>query len=83
MTTRKDLEAKVRAALAKVAPESEGAELADDASLRDELDLDSMDFLNFVTELHALTGVDVPESDYVKLATLRGCVEYLTARAPT
>lgn len=69
--------------LGEIAPEADLAAINPDVSFRDQLDLDSMDFLNFVTELHALTGVDVPESDYVKLATLRGCVEYLTARAPT
>ena len=45
-----------------------------------QLDLDSMDFLNFVVGLHAALGVDIPEADYAKLATLDGCVEYLAAR---
>ena len=50
------------------------------ADLRDALDLDSMDFLNFVIALHGSLGVDVPEGDYVKLATLNGAVDYLAGR---
>ena len=52
-----------------------------DADLREELDIDSMDFLNFVIGLHERTGIDVPERDYPKLATLAGCVSYLSAAA--
>jgi acyl carrier protein len=47
--------------------------------LRDQLDIDSMDFLNFVIALHERLGVDVPERDYPQLATFDGCVEYLAA----
>jgi acyl carrier protein len=78
--TRDELEIHVRASLGKVAPEADFASLSVEAPLREELDIDSMDFLNFVTELHARTGVDVPESDYAKLATMRGCLDYLMAR---
>jgi len=46
-------------------------------SFRDQLDLDSMDVLNFVIGLHTAFGVDIPEADYAKLATLEGCLEYL------
>ena len=51
-----------------------------DVDFRDQLDIDSMDFLNFVIALHASLGVDIPETDYPKLATLNGCVEYLAAQ---
>jgi hypothetical protein len=47
------------------------------AARRELTDLDSMDFLNFVISLHEALGVDVPEVDYPKLATLDGCVGYL------
>ena len=46
-------------------------------AFRDQLDLDSMDLLNFVIGLHTALGVDIPEADYSKLATLDGCVDYL------
>jgi acyl carrier protein len=69
-------------ALAKVAPEADLSMLDPKQGLRDQLDLDSMDFLNVVLGIHAALGVDVPERDYPKLATLDSCVEYL-ARATT
>lgn len=47
-------------------------------SFPDQLGLDSMDFLNFVISLHKTFGVDIPESDYPKYATLKGCVEHLS-----
>ena len=64
-------------ALGAIAPEADLAALRPDAALREELDLDSMDFLNFVVRLHDRLGVDVPERDYPRLATLDGCVRYL------
>lgn len=69
----------VTSSLAVIAPETDFAQLASDADLRDELDLDSMDFLNFVIELHNRTGVEVPERDYPQLLTLDACVHYLDA----
>ena len=44
------------------------------------LDIDSMDFLNFVTAIHHRLGVDIPEIDYPKLVTLDGAVHYLEAK---
>jgi acyl carrier protein len=45
--------------------------------LRDQLELDSMDFLDIVMELRKRYGVQVPEEDYKELATLEGCANYL------
>jgi acyl carrier protein len=70
----------VVAALCQVAPEIDPATLDPAAELRGTLDLDSMDFLNFVTALHKALQVDIPESDYRRLATLDACVAYLAAR---
>jgi acyl carrier protein len=55
--------------------------VAPDVPFRDQLDLDSMDYLNFVIALHAALGVEIPEADYPKLATLEACVDYLAAAA--
>ena len=66
-------------ALARIAPEADLGGIDPRADLREMLDLDSMDFLNFIVGLHAETGVEVPESDYPKLATLAGCIAYLGA----
>ena len=67
--------------LVRIAPEIDRASVRPDASLRDEYDLDSMDFLNFVIGLHDAFGIDIPETDYPALATLAGCVRYVTAHA--
>jgi len=66
-------------ALGGIAPEADLRRLSVDAPLRDQLDIDSMDFLNFVIALHKDLGVDIPEKDYPKLATLSGCENYLTS----
>ena len=63
--------------LSGIAPEADYATLAGKAQLRDELDLDSMDFLNFIAALHERTKIDIPEADYPKLSTLDGAVGYL------
>jgi acyl carrier protein len=48
--------------------------------LRDQIDIDSVDFLNFVIGLHKQLGVEIPDADVSKLVTLDGCVAYLTSR---
>ena len=62
--------------LGGIAPEANLAVLSDEDELREVLDLDSMDFLNFIAALHAATGLDIPESDYRKLFTLAGVMAY-------
>ena len=49
------------------------------ADLREALDIDSMDFLNFITAIHHRLGIDIPEINYPKLVSLNGAVTYLTA----
>ncbi len=70
----------VVAELANVAPETDAASIDPDADLRDALDIDSLDFLNFIAALHKKTGVNVPEPDYSKLLTLNKAVAYLAAK---
>lgn len=60
-----------------VAPDEDVTNLDLDVRLREQIDLDSMDFLDIVMELRKLYGVQVPEEDYKELATLSGCVRYL------
>jgi acyl carrier protein len=64
--------------LGDIAPEADPGDLADDEDMREALDLDSMDFLNFVIGLHKGSGVDIPEADYPKLFTMKGVVTYLS-----
>jgi acyl carrier protein len=66
--------------LGAIAPELDPAGIKPDKPLRDQVDLDSFDFLNVIIALHERLGVDIPESDYRKLVTLEGMVEYLAAR---
>lgn len=66
-------------ALKRVAPEADLAALNPTADLRDQLDLDSVDFMNVVVAIHADLGIDIPEADYPKLASLNACVAYLAA----
>ena len=68
--------------LSGIAPEADFAALPGKAQMRDELDLDSMDFLNFISELHKRTTLDIPEAEYPKLSTLDGGVAYLCERIP-
>jgi acyl carrier protein len=78
--TNDEIRAKVLAALAAAVPELEPDALAPDANLREALDIDSMDFLNFAIGLHKAFGIEIPEADYRRLATIDGCVAYLGAR---
>lgn len=63
--------------LSGIAPEADLDALRDDDELREVLDLDSMDFLNFIAALHKATGADIPEADYRHLFTLEGVGSYL------
>ena len=78
--TRNDIEAAIVAAVRGVAPEIDAASIRSGVSFRDELDLDSMDFLNFVLALHDRLGVDIPEIDYPKLYTFDSAVAYLASK---
>ena len=64
--------------IAIVAPDADLSNVKPNVGLRDQLDMDSMDFLDIVMELRKRYKVEVPKEEYPKLATLRSCVEYLT-----
>jgi acyl carrier protein len=66
--------------LGGIAPEVDLASVRPDADLREDLDIDCMDYLRFVVGLHDRLGVDVPESDYPRIRTLAGAVAYLADR---
>jgi acyl carrier protein len=80
--TREEIRLAVVKALTSVAPEIDPQMLRPNDVFRQEFDLDSMDFLNFVIGLHTALGVDVPEADYGKLGTLNAAIDYLEARLP-
>jgi acyl carrier protein len=66
--------------LANIAPEMDLGTIDSQADLRESLDIDSMDFLNFVIAVHNRLGIDIPELDYPRLATLDGAMTYLEAK---
>jgi acyl carrier protein len=72
-----DPDAVMRDALATIAPEADFADVAPDEDFADALDLDSMDFLNFLIAVSKATGVEIPESDSHLLRTRTGCRDYL------
>jgi acyl carrier protein len=78
--TEAQLREAILQALFSVAPEAEGEPLDPAANLRDQLDIDSMDFLNFLVALKDTVGVEVPEADYAQVASLDDCVRYVAAR---
>ncbi len=79
---RDDIRAHVLTALRSVAPEADPADLDPDEAFQDQLDIDSIDFLNFLMAVHERTGVDIPERDYARVMTLNACVDYVIERAP-
>ena len=78
--TQDDIRAVLKDELARIAPDIEFETIDPKADLRDEADIDSMDFLNLVTALHVRLGVEIPEADNPKLVTVQGAVDYLTGR---
>ncbi|MGE5218309.1 MAG: acyl carrier protein [Chloroflexota bacterium] len=70
----------VRQTLSNVAPEVDLDAIDPAKDLRDQVDIDSVDFLNFVIGLHKELNVDIPDADVSKLATLNDCVAYLAGR---
>jgi acyl carrier protein len=77
--TRDELRTVVLTVLTDIAPEVDGASLAESASLRDQVDLDSMDWLRFFAQLETKLGVTVSEADARRLHTLADVVAHLEA----
>lgn len=66
--------------VADIAPDEDLSNVKPDVRLRDQLQLDSMDFLDIVMELRKRHGIEVPEADYMKLASLNSSAEYLVPK---
>ena len=78
--TEAEIKQVVREALSNVAPEVDVDGLNPAKDLRDQIDIDSVDFLNFVIGLHKALNIEIPDADVAKLTTLNGCVSYLIAK---
>jgi acyl carrier protein len=77
---RQALKAAALEILRSIAPEVEAGEIEPTRPLRKQVDLDSMDWLNFLVGLHQRLGVNIPEADYAQLVTLDNVLDYLQAR---
>jgi acyl carrier protein len=77
--TEQELREVVIHALTEVAPDIDPATIDPNTELVEQLDIDSMDFLNVVVAIHEKTGIEIPERDYGKLATLNDAIAYLAA----
>lgn len=77
---REQIRESVLSSLRSVAPEADLSTLEGGADLREALDIDSMDFLSFVTSVNAALKVEIPERDYRQVRTLDACVDYLAGR---
>ncbi len=81
MKSREELRRAVIDALSAIAPEADFATIDADRPLRAQVDLDSFDFLNAIIRLNETLGIEIPEQDYGKLATLNSTLDYLVAHA--
>ena len=75
--TKEDIKQIVLDIISDIAPDEDLTAVKAEVRLRDQLSLDSMDFLDIVMELRKKYGIEVPEADYVQLASLQSCADYL------
>ncbi|MBE9514986.1 MAG: acyl carrier protein [Chloroflexi bacterium] len=78
--TKVQIRATLLEIIAQIIPDEDLSNLKGDVALREQVELDSMDFLDIIMELRKRFGIEVPESDYTELATLDGSVAYLEPR---
>ena len=75
--TREEVRQAVVSILEDIAPDEDLSSIKDDVTLREQMDLDSMDFLDIVMELRKRFNIEVPESDYQQLVSMSSCIHYL------
>jgi len=79
--TRDEIEAIALQVLQTIAPDADLAAIDPATSFRDQFEIDSVDYLNFVLALEKRLGLRIPELDYPRLSSLAGCVAYLEAES--
>jgi acyl carrier protein len=77
-TTETQIKETIFNLLRKIAPEADFENLREDEDIRAKFDIDSFDFLNFMIGLNEEFGVEIPETDYGKLVTLKDMIRYLS-----
>ena len=80
MMTEAQLKETICKVLRQIAPEADVTQLVPEADLRQALDIDSFDHLNFLIGLNEALGIEIPEADYGQLTTLADIVRYCAAR---
>ena len=75
--TRDEVRQAIIDILGDIAPDEDMSSIKDDVTLREQMDLDSMDFLDIVMELRKRFNIEVPESDYQELVSMSSCIQYL------
>ena len=75
--TREQISQAIKDIINEILPEGDCSSVDPEEKLRSQLELDSMDFLDIVMEIRKRYGIEIPESDYPKLATLNSCIDYL------
>ncbi|WP_373499660.1 acyl carrier protein [Desulfococcus sp.] len=78
--TQDELKEVILAVIREIAPEADLVRLEASAKFRDQFEFSSVDFLNFATRLQDRLGIPIPETDFIQLATLAGCLFYLTPK---
>jgi acyl carrier protein len=78
---QQEARAVVHAAIGKIAPDVDMADVDEDFRLRQDLELDSLDFLRLVETIDTDTGVNIPERDYPAVATVKGLIAYVASHA--
>jgi acyl carrier protein len=78
--TKEEVRKAVLEVIAEIAPDEDLSDINDDVPLRDQIELDSMDFLDIVMELRKRYDIEVPEEDYEQLATMASTIAYLEPR---
>ena len=78
--TKQQIRETILEIIAQIVPDEDLINLKGDVPIREQVELDSMDFLDIIMELRKRYGIEVPEDDYTQLATLDGSVDYLEPR---
>jgi len=81
--TEEQIRATILEIISGIIPDEDLSDLKGDIPIREQVELDSMDFLDIIMELRKRFGIEVPESEYTELATLDGSVSYLEPRMKT
>lgn len=75
-----EIKALILREVGNIAPEIDLDQIDPASNLREQIDLDSMDMLNLLIAIHEATGIDIPEADYAKMASVDDAVAYLRTR---